>query len=797
MKRKPIHPDALRATAEAQSLQVPATELKDERPTEELLHELRVHQIELEMQSEEMRRSYLALEKSHALYTNLYDFAPVGYFSLSDMGLITKINLTAANLFGMDRNKLLNCRFAALVAPEDADQWYLFFSSVLKHDIHQNIELTMKRADGIKFQGQLNCISIPDDDNDSILRVALTDITQIKQAENNLRKAETNIAISQAAYGYVRSLFEASLDPLITINPAGQITDVNTATERITGLNRNALIGSDFTSYFTEPEQAQKVYKQVFAQGCITDYPLVIRHVSGKVVDVMYNASVYGDAQGNVQGVLATARDMTERKKFEAALLQAKTAAETANIAKSTFIATMSHELRTPLNAILGFSELMSMDETLTAAQKETLDIINRSGAHLLGMINDVLDISKIETGHLELNIQAFDLINLLRDIDNMVRVRAENKRLSFSLEISSDLPHYIQSDSGKLRQILINLLGNAIKFTKHGGIILRAHAKPLPTAAMVMLIIEVTDSGIGIDSARQQELFKPFAQFNHDDLDVKGTGLGLAISKSLVELMGGCISVTSILEIGSTFKMELPVAIASADDITVEEQHRPVKSIAPDQPQWRLLIADDNLDNRLLLDSLLTGVGFQVREAENGQEAISMFEQWQPHLIWMDMRMPLMNGYEAAAKIRQLDSGHDVKIIAMTASAFKEQHDSIINAGCDAVVIKPFHMSEVFAALTKHLGVKFIYRDNPAPTATAPLTVTAAMLAKLPSALLQQLHEAAMTLDTEETETVIAQIRQLAPNSADALDELLKNYQYNQIIDLTKADNIESGRNL
>ena len=471
-----------------------------------------------------------------------------------------------------------------------------------------------------------------------------------------------------------------------------------------------------------------------------------------------------------------------------AELVLARNNAEAANIAKSTFIATMSHELRTPLNAILGFSELMSQDETLTAAQKETLSIINHSGAHLLSMISDVLDISKIEAGRLELDIQAFDLINLLGDIGGMINVRAINKQLSFSLEIASDVPQYIQADSGKLRQILINLLGNAIKFTQQGGIILRAHARPLPIAAMIMLTIEVIDSGAGIASDQQLEVFKPFVQLSPENSDVNGTGLGLAISKLLVELMGGSISVTSVLDVGSTFKFELPVASSSADDITVEEQYRPVSGIAPDQPQWRLLVVDDNPDNRLLLVKLLTEAGFQVREAENGQEAVSEFEQWQPHLIWMDMRMPVMDGYEAAAKIRQLKGGHDVKIIALTASAFREQHSSIINAGCDALLVKPFHIPEIFATLTKNLGVKFIYRDN-SPTSASIPTVTVEMLTKLPPELRQQLREAALTLDTEETDAVIAQIRPLAPDIADALHALVQHYQFDQIIHLTKTD--------
>ena len=474
-----------------------------------------------------------------------------------------------------------------------------------------------------------------------------------------------------------------------------------------------------------------------------------------------------------------------------AELQKARDEAEAANIAKSAFIATMSHELRTPLNAILGFSELMSMDSNATTSQKDTLAIINRSGAHLLNMINDVLDISKIEAGRLELEIQAFDLLKLIEDIGDMFSIRAQNKQLSFKVEIASNIQQYIKADSSKLRQILINLLGNAIKFTHDGGVILRVSTQPLADDVLVMLlVIDIVDSGSGIAADQQAELFKPFVQLTQENSDVKGTGLGLAISKSLIKLMGGGIHVSSILGVGSTFTIELRVPIASADSVVITEKIPPVKSIAPNQPQWRLLIVDDNFDNRLLLVRLLTSVGFEVREAENGQQAVNIFEQWQPHLIWMDMRMPVMDGYQATSKIRQLKGGDAVKIIALTASAFIDQHDSIINAGCDAVLHKPFHAPEIFAMLTKQLGVKFIYDDRPSTVTLPTVKVTAQMLSTLPVALQQQLYEAALNLDIEETDAVLSQIRQLVPDIANDLQKLAENYQFEQIVHLIRIAN-------
>jgi signal transduction histidine kinase/CheY-like chemotaxis protein len=462
--------------------------------------------------------------------------------------------------------------------------------------------------------------------------------------------------------------------------------------------------------------------------------------------------------------------------------------AETANQAKSTFLASMSHELRTPLNAILGFSRMLARDPGISRQQTELLDIINRSGEHLLGMVEDVLSLSRIEAGRIELKEEPYNPTQLLQEIGQIFTARATGKNLKFNLELDSELATWLQGDAGKLRQVLINLLNNAVKFTQEGDIRLGAGSAPISQVPhRVMLQLEVGDTGPGIPSDQLERVFEAFVQVEGAPNGEGGTGLGLTISKSLVEMMGGEISVESELGRGTLFRVNVPMQLAEAGATAPDKAAMAeIIGLQSGQPEWRILVVDDNLENRLLLTNLLTPVGFMVQEAEDGQQAISEFQAWRPHLIWMDMRMPVMDGYAATKKIRGLPGGEAVRIIAVTASVLEEQREEILACGCDDLVYKPFRDQEIFESMADQLGAKYIYKQEDEQLAQAPeVDLTVEMLAELSPEQLQVLDEATLALNWEATLEVIDNIETNAPHTARGLRTLVQNFKMGHIREL------------
>lgn len=405
-------------------------------------------------------------------------------------------------------------------------------------------------------------------------------------------------------------------------------------------------------------------------------------------------------------------RDINDRKRTELFLQQAMEAAQAANTAKSQFLANMSHELRTPLNAILGFTQVMARDKSLSLEHQNYIHIINRSGEHLLSLINDILDLSKIEAGRIKLQPESFDLQNLFQSLTELLSAKAQAKGVVLRCCLDEDVPVLLSGDVSKLRQVLINLLGNAIKFTDRGSVMLRVRNET-PDHTPASLQFTITDTGQGIAESEIPLLFQAFEQTGAGVQSNSGTGLGLAISQKFVMLMGGEICVKSTLGQGSTFYFSLTLPPGQLEDVRVQASSLPVVGLAPDQPIYRILVVDDRWENSHLVDQLLTKVGFEVRTAANGEEGIVVWEEWQPHLIWMDMRMPVLDGYEATRRIKGTELGRKTVVIALTASAFEEQRSQVLAAGCDDFVRKPFQEAVLFEKMAQYLGVVYVYGET------------------------------------------------------------------------------------
>ncbi|MUG94999.1 response regulator [Scytonema sp. UIC 10036] len=526
---------------------------------------------------------------------------------------------------------------------------------------------------------------------------------------------------------------------------------------------------------------------------------------------------------GNQLGVaLQQAELLAKTQQQSTALQQAVIVADAANHAKSEFLANMSHELRTPLNAILGFTQLMSRDRNLSQENQQNLEIINRAGEHLLNLINDILEMSKIEAGRTTLNINSFDLHHLLDNLQQMLHLRAVSKGLELVFELDANLPQNVKTDASKLRQVLLNLLGNAIKFTHSGRVTLRVKMGygemgmenwentnaqfSMPNA----LLFEVQDTGAGIAPHEIDLLFEAFGQTETGRESQQGTGLGLAICRKYVHLMGGKISVSSALGKGSTFAFHIPIELTSQSENMTSPVPNRVIGLAPNQPEYRILVVDDAIDSRLLLVKLLSAIGFSVREANNGTQAILEWESWHPHVVLMDMRMPGMDGYEATRQIKAREKAltnansqspipnpkskiqnpkSPTLIIALTASAFEEQKTSMIQAGCNDFIKKPFREEFLLEQLRQYLGLQYLYKEDNSAVEDINNQVSEDLfldLSQMSPDWLRELNLAAAQCSDELIFKLIEQIPTEYVLLASALTDLAYNFYFEKIMQLT-----------
>ncbi|MEB3229400.1 MAG: ATP-binding protein, partial [Leptolyngbyaceae bacterium] len=484
----------------------------------------------------------------------------------------------------------------------------------------------------------------------------------------------------------------------------------------------------------------------------------------------------------------------------------AKEVADKANTAKSRFLANMSHELRTPLNSVIGFAQILSRDTTLPKEAIERIQIINRSGEHLLSLINDILEMSKVEAGQATLNNADIDLHQFLRDILNMFRPETQRKGIQIILNQDESVPQYISLDEGKLRQILINLISNAVKFTQQGSVTLhvertkneeqRKRSRERSNAPMPQLLFRIQDTGPGVAPEELGKLFNAFEQTESGRRSGQGTGLGLAISQKFVKLMGGNITVESGVGVGTTFHVTLPLQMVESGAIAPSLTPRTVIGMVPGQPDYRMLVVDDEPDNCQVLSEVLRSGGLEVKIAHNGQESLALWQEWQPHLIWMDLRMPVMDGYEATRRIRAAEAANPqlmpTLIIAFTASVFDEKREEIVRVGFDDYIVKPFKEAIIWETLEQKLNIQFIYasdaQDDGLGDAEAPEPVmTAARAAEILHGEMSAdwLAELGATAKQLKRKRVLKLLEQL-PDHQQAVVQYIKTlaeeYQFGQI---------------
>ncbi|MFM9265724.1 PAS domain S-box protein [Tychonema sp. BBK16] len=777
--------------------------------------------------SQDISDRKLAEEKLRALATSLGAAQRLAHVGNWEWDLSTNTTIWSEELsriFGLDSTQSppTLAEFSQYVHPDDLEKWQTMMNAAIATGKSYTLEYRILRPESTIAAD--NCPSetnagsfiryiesrgepvVNDQGEVTKIFTTLMDITSRKLAQ---------IALVESEEKY-RHLVETSQDIIWSCDAEGHITFVNQAVKQIYGYEPEEMLGCSFNDFLAtaQGEHTWELEQRLLTDNYVFQYESIVLGKDGNLIDVNTKAIAHLDSEGNIIGATGTASDITERKRAEIFLRQAKEEADRANKAKSEFLSNMSHELRTPLNAILGFSQLLSRDASLSYDQQQYLGIIIRSADHLLILINNILQMSKIEVGLVTVNKSTFDLQRLLTNTEEMLKMQAQKKGLQLIFDCVPNLPKYVETDESKLRQVLINIIGNALKFTSEGGVTLRIKHEILNSQKQTnlrsiencSLLFEVEDTGAGILPEEMDGLFKPFVQTESGRKAQEGTGLGLPISKQFVHIMGGEISVVSTVGEGSIFKFDIKVSLPDAVGIQITETARRVVGIEPGQPEYRILAVDDRLESRLLLMRMLSSLGFAVREAENGVQAIEVWSSWEPHLIWMDMRMPVMDGYEATKRIKAHLKGQATVIIALTASAFDEERSVILSAGCDDFVAKPFREQVILEKMAKYLGVRYVYDREPSSSSQGsqfssdlgageiagnmrrgdlPFIISASSFTVMPTEWIDELYEAAEEVDNDWIFRLILIIPPIHADFGSAIAELVNNFRCDRIIDL------------
>ncbi|MGB3294743.1 MAG: PAS domain S-box protein [Phormidesmis sp.] len=722
--------------------------------------------------------TFQALQESESRYRHLYEETPAMLHSVDSQGRIVSVSHDWLEKLGYQQGEVIGQHLSAFLADESQPQVDQMLLTLEANIAYRDQPCQFIKKTGERMDVLLSTIAECDDIicSSSALSV-LVDITDREREREKLRRSEallrainnlppTGIFVMDCQTNealFINSEFYRiwQLEHLKPAVVQGHIDGEQLLSECLSNIDLGTFVSTSTAQDFTA---GNKIIED--------EVPLL----DGRTL-----RRIYGPIQENHStfAYLYVFEDITERKQAVQTLASATATAETANRAKSDFLANMSHELRSPLNAILGFTHILK-ESPLSAEQKEKLEIIYNSGEHLLALINDILDISKIEAGRVTLSESEFDLYRLLDELQQMFYSTASTKGLQLKVERSPDLPRIVYSDRLKLRQILINLLSNALKFTAAGTVTLSA----IKSAAQ-KLTFAVTDTGFGIAADDQARLFDAFVQTESGLNAHEGTGLGLAISREYVHLLGGELAVTSALGKGSTFAFDISVTLVeTAATINASYQSPAVGRViglALNQPTYRILVVDDVDLNRKLLTYLLSNAGFEVREVINGKEAIAQWKAWRPHLIWMDLRMSAMSGEEATQAIKALDVEGHTRIIALTASVFDDNRAAALASGCDDFVSKPVRATEIFEKIEQHLNVRYQYAEAIPKTPDEP--ITPALLAQVSGEWKHALTQATLDLDDE---AILALVEQLPPAQqalARTIEAHVKNLAYQNLL--------------